>query len=290
MTVHDEPVPIAPVGALLGEGPVWVEREQALWWVDVEGRAVFRWREGDGVRRFATPLRVSALAPAAKGGFVAATEYGFYHADPEQGLFHPIVDPEAHLPHNRFNDGKVDRAGRFWAGTMHDRGEGEHGRFYRLDPDLSWVELDAGYRITNGPAFSADGRSVWHTDSARRTIYVSQVTDGGALADKRVFARFDESQGVPDGMTVDAENCLWVAFWDGWCVRRLSPAGDILQSIRLPVQRPTSVAFGGPALDRLFVTSARIQLSPEELAAQPLAGALFMTAVGVRGLTERLFG
>lgn len=290
MIAHDVPVPIAQVEAQLGEGPVWVPRENALWWVDVEGRAVFRWREGGGTTRFETPLRVSALAPALRGGFVAATEHGFYWADPEQGSYEPIADPEHRLPDNRFNDAKVDRAGRFWAGTMHNEGQGEHGRFYRLDPDLCWAELDAGYRISNGPAFSADGATVWHTDSARRTIYVSRVTPEGGLADKRVFLRFEREQGVPDGMTVDAEGCLWVAFWGGWCIRRLSPEGDILQTIDIPAEQVTSVAFGGPALDRLFVTSARDGLGPEALAKQPLAGALFMVMVGVRGLPERPFG
>ena len=118
---HSVPEPIAPVEAVLGEGPVWVARDQALWWVDIKGPAVFRWSEAGGVERWTPPLRVCSLAPAARGGFIAGTERGFFWTDPEAGLYEAIADPEALVQDNRFNDGKVDRAGRFWAGTLDDR-------------------------------------------------------------------------------------------------------------------------------------------------------------------------
>jgi sugar lactone lactonase YvrE len=287
---HFVPEPIAPVEATLGEGPVWVERDQALWWVDIKAPAIFRWSEAGGVDRFTPPLWIGSLAPAARGGFVAGTERGLFRADPAAGLYEAIADPEALIPDNRFNDGKVDRSGRFWAGTMDNREEDARGSLYRLDPDLSWRVIDDGYMVTNGPAFSPDGRTMYHTDSAKRLIYAFDLDASGDAFRRRAFASFREEHGHPDGMTVDAEGCLWVAFWNGWCLRRLSPDGEVLQVVDMPVERPTSCAFGGPALDRLFVTSARIGLSENALAVQPLAGALFMLNTNVRGIADRAFG
>lgn len=281
---------IAPVEALLGEGPVWVERDLALWWVDIKGSAIFRWRERHGVERWTPPASVCALAPAARGGFVAGTGRGFMWVDPEQGRYDLIGNPEAGMPGNRFNDGKVDRAGRFWAGTMDDAGQVARGSLYRLDPDLCWTAADTGYKVTNGPAFSPDGRTMYHTDSALQTIYAFDLDDAGKVSGRRILARFGEGEGHPDGMTVDAQGCLWVAFWDGGCLRRLSAAGETLQRVDMPVARPTSCAFGGAALDRLFVTSARIGCNENALRVQPLAGALFMMNVSVPGIPERAFG
>ncbi|WP_217352572.1 SMP-30/gluconolactonase/LRE family protein [Sphingomonas sp. ID1715] len=286
---RNAPEPIAPVEAVLGEGPVWVERDQALWWVDIKGPAIFRWRDGH-VDRWMPPLRIGSLAPARAGGFVGGTERGIRWIDPEQDVYALIVDPEAQLPDNRFNDGKVDRAGRFWAGTMDDRELEATGTLYRLDGDLGCTAVDSGYRVTNGPAFSPDGRVMYHSDSARRTLYAFDLNADGQASNRRVLAHFREEQGYPDGMTVDAEGCLWIAFWDGWCIRRLSPDGEQLDTVQLPVERPTSVAFGGPAFDRLFVTSARVGLNEKALVVQPLAGALFMIQVNARGIPERMFG
>ena len=284
------PQAIAPVEAVLGEGPVWVEWDQSLWWVDIKGPTIFRWNEASGVERWVPPLRICSLAPALRGGFVAGTEQGFMWVDPPAQLYEPIADPEEHLSDNRFNDGKVDRAGRFWAGTMDDREEEARGTLYRLDADLNSSAVDSGYMVTNGPAFSPDGRTMYHTDSARRLIYAFDLDEAGEAGNRRVFARFRDEHGYPDGMTVDADGCLWVAFWDGWCVRRLSAEGQVLHTVGVPVERPTSCAFGGPALDRLFVTSARIGLNENALAVQPLAGALFMFETSARGIPERAFG
>ena len=274
---------------MLGEGPVWVERDQALWWVDIKGPAIFRWRSGE-VQRWTPPLRIASLAPATRGGFVAGTEQGFMWVDPDRDRYEPILHPEAHAPDNRFNDGKVDRSGRFWAGTMDDREKEARGKLYRLDTDLACTAVDEGYMVTNGPAFSPDGAIMYHSDSARQIIYAFDLDPTGQASGRHVLARFEAGQGYPDGMTVDREGCLWVAFWDGWCIRRLSPAGEVIETIELPVQRPTSCAFGGADLARLFVTSARIGLDENALALQPLAGALFMIEVNARGVPERMFG
>jgi D-xylonolactonase len=279
---------IADVRATLGEGPVWVEREQALYWVDIPERKLFRWSEAEGPTTCNLPAHLCSLAPRAAGGFIGAGYEGFLAVGPDLALT-PLGNPEPDLPRNRFNDGKVDRQGRFWAGTM-DRTEREaSGSLYRFDPDGFWTRIDSGYRVTNGPAFSLDGRTMYHTDSALQRVSAFDLDAEGNAANRRTFLQFGEGDGYPDGMTVDAEDCLWIAFWDGWCVRRFSPTGDRLAQIDLPAQRPTSCAFGGPDLDRLYITTASRGLTDEDLKAQPQAGGLFMTIPGVKGVAEPLF-
>lgn len=271
---------------MLGEGPVWVARERALYWVDIKGLKINRF---DPVTRqktsWSTPFRVGSIAPRAAGGFVSGSERGLVLIDAEFTHFDIIADPEQHLPGNRYNDGALDLAGHFWAGTMDDAEEQATGALYRLDADLRWSREDEGYQITNGPAFSPDGRFLYHTDSAARAIYRFELGANGSLTGKTLFARFAQADGHPDGMTVDCEGCLWVAFWDGWCVRRLSPDGIPVLQLALPVQRPTSCTFGGTDLRQLFITSATIGLDDAARVAQPLAGGLFMVDVGVSGVS-----
>jgi sugar lactone lactonase YvrE len=275
---------VVPSGDLLGEGPVWVAAEQALYWVDIKGLKIHRFDPATGERRsWPTPFRIGSIAPRAGGGFVGGGEHGFVLIDAAIARFDVVADPEPDLPGNRFNDGALDVAGRFWAGTMDDAEERATGALYRLDADLRWSRHDAGYQVTNGPAFSPDDRFLYHTDSAEREIYRFAIDQAGSLRDKTRFARFGQADGHPDGMTVDREGCLWVAFWDGWCVRRLAPDGAVLALLPLPVQRPTSCTFGGPDLRQLFVTSATIGLDDAARAAQPLAGGLFMAEPGVSG-------
>ena len=276
-------------GAVLGEGPVWVADEQALYWLDIKGRRIHRYEPTTKqAASWETPFRIGSLAPRASGGFVGGSERGFIAIDADLSRFEPIADPEPHLPENRFNDGKVDLRGRFWAGTMDDAEQASTGSLYCLELDLSWRRHDEGYAVTNGPAFSPDGRYLYHNDSAAQTVFRFELTDDG-LREKQVFARFGEGQGYPDGMTSDREGFLWIAFWDGWCLRRLSPTGEVVGQIDLPVQRPTSCAFGGEGLDRLYVTSARVGLSPAELARQPLAGGLFAVETGATGFVTPKF-
>lgn len=278
---------IADVAAVLGEGPVWVAREQALYWVDIDQGKLFRHAAGR-TEELLREAGLCSIAPRAGGGFVGGSQDGIVAISPEF-VITPLVHPEADRPGNRFNDGKVDRAGRFWAGTMDRDERSASGSLYRLDKDLSCTRIDSGYAVANGPAFSLDGRVMYHSDSARRTIYAFDLDRAGNASGRRVFACFGEAEGYPDGMTVDAEDCLWVAFWDGWCIRRLSPKGERLAEIAMPVQRPTSCAFGGERLDRLFVTSARRGLGAEEVGRQPQAGGLFRLDPGVTGVAEQPF-
>ena len=277
---------VADVHAVLGEGPVWVAREQALYWVDIKGYRIFR-LDGCGERsEWSTPMRICSIVPCASGGFIGGTDRGIARIDPAAERFEIITNPEEHLAHNRFNDGKVDRQGRFWTGTMDDFETDATGTLYRIDPELDWAVVDTEYRITNGPAFSPDGRIMYHNDTVRQVTYAFDLDGDGRATNRRIFLQFGPGDGNPDGMTVDAAGCLWIAFWGASCVRRFSPEGERIETARLPVSQPTSCAFGGPDLDRLYVTSASVGLDRSRLGVQPNAGGLFMFVPGVRGLEE----
>ena len=277
---------VADVHAVLGEGPVWVAREAALYWVDIKGYKIFRLDESGERSEWPTPMRIGSLVPRASGGFIGGTDQGITLIDPERGQFEIIENPEPQLPHNRFNDGKVDRQGRFWAGTMDDLQKDATGTLYRVDADLRCAVMDTGYRITNGPAFSPDGRILYHNDTARQVTYAFDLGADGSVANRRVFLQFGPGDGHPDGMTIDSEACLWIAFWGGSCLRRFSPVGERLDTIRLPVSQPSSCAFGGRGLDRLYVSSASIGLDQRRLDMQPNAGGLFMVTPGVQGIAD----
>ena len=280
-----------PLACELGEGPIWDPRAGVVRFVDIERPAVHRFDPATGAHASWTPpCRIGAIALTAGSALVAATEHGFALIDPDSGGFAALDDPERHLPDNRFNDGKADRFGRFWAGTMDERKVDASGALYRLGHDRRWTKADDGYRIANGPTFSPDGTTLYHSDTLARTTYAFDLAADGQVAGKRVFARWPDGFGSPDGMTTDAEGYLWIAFWGAGCVRRVAPDGAIVAEFALPAANVSSVAFGGADLDRLFVTSARQLLDADELAAQPLAGALFeIVDPGVRGLPGGIF-
>jgi xylono-1,5-lactonase len=278
------------VGALLGEGPVWDARDGAVWFVDIETPAIHRYRLADeGHRSWTPPFRVTALWPRAAGGFVAHSERGFLIADPVAGSYELFHETEPQLPGNRSNDGKIDPAGRFWSGTMDDAKLTASGALYRLDRDRRVDRIDDGYRITNGPAFSPDGRIMYHTDTIARTVYAFDVADDGSVSNKRVFLAFDDATvGNPDGMNVDSEGGLWIAFWGGWAVRRYAPDGRLIEERRIPAAQVTSVVFAGERLDRMFVTSAAVGL--ERAAEHAFAGGLFeVFDPGVTGIAMPMY-
>jgi len=280
---------VADVRAVLGEGPVWVAREQALYWVDINGRKLFRLGDKGAVSTWDTPFRVGSIVPRASGGFIAGTDQGIAAIDPEANRFEILLEPEKDLRTNRFNDGKVDRRGRFWAGSMDDEERQASGRLYCVDQALNAAVVDRDYKVTNGPAFSPSGAVMYENDSARQITYAFDIDGDGVACNRRTFLQFNAGDGYPDGMTVDADGCLWITFWDGWCLRRYSPAGEWLETVKLPVQRPTSCAFGGRDMDRLYVTSARRDFDEAALAMQPNAGALLMLMPGVRGIPDLPF-
>jgi len=282
---------VLAANAVLGEGPIWDPVAQRLYWVDIKGRAIHRFDPVTGHDdRWSVAEPVGSLAVRQRGGLVLALRSGFHFFDPATGRATPIVNPEPDHPANRFNDGKPDRQGRFWAGSMHDAETEPTGSLYRLDADLSCHRLVEGFVCPNALCWSPDGRTMYHADSPRRTVWAWDFDpDAGALANRRTFVEVPAADGAPDGATVDAEGFVWLAHWGGWRVTRFDPAGRVERVVRLPVQQPTCPAFGGPGLDVLYVTSASIGLTAEARARQPWAGGILALDPGVRGLPETPF-
>jgi sugar lactone lactonase YvrE len=272
---------VAPVGALLGEGPLWDPRIKRLVFLDIKGERIFLFDPTtEEIAAMDAPGMVSALGLRAAGGYIAARKEGFAALSLAEGSVDvvAIAAPEADRPRNRFNDGKVDPFGGFWAGTMDNLEEdATAGSWWRLDAKRRATRLDRDFHVTNGPAFDPDRGRVYLTDSARRTIFVAALEEA-AIRNKRVFREFGEADGYPDGMEVDRNGDLWVAFWDGGSVRRFSPEGSLVEEVAIPAPRPTSVAF---AQDRVYVTSARVGLEAGTLTQFPDSGGLF--EIGLSG-------
>jgi xylono-1,5-lactonase len=276
---------VSKVGAELGEGPIWVEREAALWFVDIKSRRAHRWHPVSREHRsWAAPEQPGFLAPLRAGGFIVGLKTGLHRFDPQSGEFAHLADVEPQRPDNRLNDGSVSPEGELWFGSMHDPETERTGALYRLDANGRCVRLDEGYIITNGPAFSPDGRVFYHTATGDRTVYVFDRPAPHTLTNKRVFVRIEDGAGYPDGTTVDQEGCVWIALWGGWGVRRYSPQGQLLTTVRLPCANVTKIAFGGPNLRTAYVTTAWKGMKQEERAAQPLAGDLFSFEAPAPGL------
>jgi sugar lactone lactonase YvrE len=274
----------------LGEVPVWDVREQALYWVDIEGKLLQRYRPATGaVDRWPMPERIACLALREQGGLIVAFASGLAFLDLADGGIAWIARPEADKPHNRFNEGKCDRRGRFWVGSMDDRLSAHSAALYRVDPDLSVHRMLGEVGISNCFVWTLGDDAFFFADTLDRTIYRFDYDHAaGTIANRRVFA-VSPAPAAPDGGTIDAEGCLWNAEWDGWRLVRYRPDGTVDREVRLPVEKPTSCMFGGPDLATLYVTSAVWDLSPERLAAQPQAGGLFAVDVGVRGVPEPRF-
>lgn len=282
-----EPVSIWPLGAALLEGPVWVERDQALWFTDIKGQLIHRHDPGNPHGfgySVEAPGQVGFVLPFEKRGFAVGLQNGVHFFDPQKSSFELLVDPEPRRPGNRINDGAVDRQGRLWFGTMDD-GEAETtGAIYRMGGDHQCWRESPLYSITNGPAFSPDGKTCYHVDTLGGVIYACDVSRIGALSNRRVLATIPNEQGYPDGPTVDAEGCVWIGLYMGWGVRRYSPKGELLETVRFPVDAITKIAFGGPDLKTVYATTARKHLSADDLIDQPNAGNLFRFEVDVPGL------
>ncbi|GIK96365.1 MAG: gluconolactonase [Alphaproteobacteria bacterium] len=288
--MSDRVEPVLRIPTILGEGPFWSVDEQALYWLDIFRPTINRYDPATGSNEaVALPGPIYAAGLRAGGGFVAAMESGF--ATLSRGFEMEVVaDPNRGLAVN-FNDGKVDRRGRFWSGTMARDWESPIGTLFRLDPDGSVHAMEDGIVLSNGLGWSPDDAVMYHTDFKHRTIYAYDFdADSGAVSGRRPFIVLDESDGCPDGLTVDREGCLWVAHWDGWCVTRHDERGREVLRLDFPVPRPTCPAFGGPDMSVLYVTSATMHLTEAELAEAPLSGALFAVETGTRGVPEPRFG
>jgi sugar lactone lactonase YvrE len=280
-------------GALLGESPVWHAAEARLYWVDIDGRKILRTDPASGADEvMELAEQVGCIAPRAGGGLVAALENGCalidgWGATPRAFGAAVLADK----PEQRFNDGRVDALGRLWVGSLTSDKANPAATLYRLDPDGSLTEILHGLTTSNGAAFSPDGRIFYHADTPTHAIRAYDVdAAAGTLSGGRVFHQFEFGNGRPDGAAVDAEGCYWSALWDGWRVVRFSPAGELIRTVELPVQRPTMIAFGGPDLKTAFVTSAGKNLTDAERKAQPHAGGVFAFRVDVPGLAQKMFG
>lgn len=276
--------------ARLGEGPVWDAAAGRLLWVDIYNNRVHRF---DPERRagevLSLPEIVPCVAPAADGRLLVALRNDLALFTPETGDLERLATREADRPGNRFNDGAVDARGRFWIGTMNPDRRGQ-GALYRLDPDGSVTTVETGLSISNGIGWSPDGGTLYLTDSPEKRIYAYDFDEQrGTLSHRRVHVDLGDADHFPDGLAVDAEGCIWSAQWDGACVIRFDLRGREIDRLTLPVPRPTSCAFGGPDLRTLFITSASVALSEQQIQDAPLSGDLFWADVGVAGLPRSVF-
>ena len=278
------------VPARLGEGPCWHPQRQTLWWVDILGQQYFESDlTGRAPRRMNSCQMVGAVAPTRSGGLVAALHRGIYLVDPDTGVAESYASAPGHDPEKfRFNDAKVDPRGRFWAGTLAlDFHPGE-SRLYQVDTNGRMRVMREGVSISNGLAWSPDGRTLYYIDSPTRTVQSFAFdAEAGTLGPSVAAITLTESDGWPDGCCMDAEGNLWVAHWGAAKITRWDPrACRLLETVSLPVRNITSCAFGGAGLEHLFVTSA---MDTESSSPEPEAGYVFRIEPGTTGLAVAEF-
>ena len=291
-----EPTLFLDTRCSLGESPRWHDGEQRLYWVDIDRNMMLRWDAASGAidhRGFDTP--VACFAFRKTGGFILGMKDGCALLDTWDGKPTPFgAQPLAEKPRHRMNDGRTDPAGRFWVGSLNGAKDVEDATLYRIGADGDLRAIESGMTTCNGAAFSIDGRRFAHSDTPSHRVRLYDCDPAaGTISNSRTFHQFERGVGPglgrPDGGSFDEEGCYWVALFDGWRIVRLSPAGELLADIRLPVQRPTMIAFGGPDRRTAFVTTATTGLDEATLAAQPHAGAIFAFRVEVPGVPEHDF-
>jgi sugar lactone lactonase YvrE len=273
--------------AQLGEGALWHAPGQRLYWVDIDGCSVHEYDPATGRDR-ALPIgeKVGTVVTRARGGLMLAVESGLASFDLESERLALVATPEADIPENRFNDGKCDPSGRFWAGTMDGAHAPGRGALYRLDADMSVHRMVGDVSISNGLAWSLDRQVFYYIDSPTGVVVAYDYNDSaGTLSGRREVVKVPEELLSPDGMTIDSEGMLWVAHWGPGAVCRWNPNdGSLMERIDVPAAHTTSCAFGGEDLGDLYITTARADRTEEQLAAQPLSGGLFKARPGVTGL------
>jgi sugar lactone lactonase YvrE len=277
--------------AELGECPVWAAQEEALYWVDIRAPALHRLHPGSGATRtWALPSRIGSFGLRDGGGAVVALVDGFHLLDLDTGTLSFLNGPE-HVPGTRFNDGKVSPDGRFFAGTMDEEQLARPvAELYRLDPDGRMTTVVDGLIVSNGLAWSADGRTMFHSDSKAQVVWTYDYDpDSGAVGDRRVLARPTEEQGRPDGAAADEKGYYWSAGISAGVLNRWGPDGALDRSIPLPCSNPTAPCFGGPDLRTIFVTSLRHDLPADVLADKPLSGGIFAVRADVPGVPVARF-
>jgi sugar lactone lactonase YvrE len=275
--------------AELGESTLWDPSQGVLWWIDIWARLIHRFDPATGQDRvWQAPQYLGCLGLRQRGGLILTMATGFYFFDPESGRFEAIADPERHLAETRFNDGKTDRQGRFWSGTMFEapgRPVEFIGALYRMDSDLSVHKVIDGIGCANGLAWSPDAKTMYFSDSHAGAVWAFDFDPlTGEIENRRTFIDMTETGGVADGATVDAYGCYWVTVPVTGKVCRYDPDGKLIQTVVLPTDLPTCCEFGGPDLDILYVTTALLRRPAEHFARQRNPGGLFAVHVGVKGL------
>ena len=268
-----------------GESPVWSALEHCLYWVDIPAGVVFRWRPDTGEQRtWQLPTAVGSIGLRDRG-LVVALRTGFHLFDLDTEALTFLCHPEPDIPTNRLNDGKVSPEGRFWAGTMDERPEkGLVGSLYRLDPDHRCTRMAGDLKVSNGLAWSPDGRTMYHSDSRSGVIFRYAYEPGsGAIGPREVFVSMQSDWGRPDGGAIDEEGCYWSCGVSGGRLNRFAPSGELIEYVELPITHPTMPCFGGTDGRTLYVTSLRENLTEAELAKTPQAGGVFMLEPNVAG-------
>ena len=276
----------------LGEGPLWDAEQHKLWWINIFEGELFCFDPGSGDnQRYEMGQQIGTVVQQKSGGLAVALENGFYSFDPQTAKLTPIADPESDKPGNRFNDGKCDPAGRFWAGTMEKAEDQATGALYCLSGTGDCSRKQTGIFISNGITWTRDRQTMYYIDSPTRKVDAFDFdVASGDLANRRTVIEIPEGLGYPDGMAIDCNDHLWVAMWGGWCVAKFDPqSGELLEKIDLPVANVTACAFAGDNLDELYITTARKGNTEEELEKQPHAGSLFHARVDVQGTTFAKF-
>jgi sugar lactone lactonase YvrE len=283
---------LLPVQNEIGETPIWIAKEQALYWIDYMQSKVYRFDATTGEYKVVdVKMPITGLYPRTGGGWITATRAGLAFWEYHRNEFTFIVDPEAQNPALCCNDAVVDRQGRFLVGTMNEQNEDSaDGSLYRLDTGSALHKLDTGFAVANGIGLSIDGRTLYLTDMFHRQILAFDYDIlTGIVHNRRVWVHVPETAGMPDGLIVDSEDFVWSAHWGGWRVTRYDPTGKIERKVRLPVANATCLGFGGQDLDELYITTAWYELTKQERKQQPLAGDLFRIKTDVKGLPESEF-
>lgn len=279
---------IWPLGAELGEGPVWSKADKAVYFVDIKRKHVHRYAtETHETMTWPAPSEPCFIVPASDGGFVCGLRKGLYRFDPLTGAFDKLKDVERDQPINRLNDGFVDSQGYLWFGSMDDQEDAPTGALYRVNDSGEIERRDEGYVIPNGPAASPDRRTLYHTDTLGRTIYAFDLDERGALSNKRAFINV-QGTAHPDGMAVDAEGCLWVSLFGGGCIERYSTEGKQIDTVAFPCSNITKLVFGGADLRTAYVTTALKGLSEAKRERETLGGGLFAFRTPVPGLPQNV--